>query len=109
MTKKLNSSAALAARGFASRLPVLLGLAVLLSGCANHTVNRSFDQLSQSVDRLALAVAPLDAPRDCGGTPPMSLNLDVRFNGSCPKEVVPVENGCVNQSSKNESGGIFKI
>ncbi len=81
-----------------------LGLLLLIfatTGCASKTVDRSFDDLSAAVDRLARTVAPPDEPRDCNGTPPNSLTLYVRFNGSCPKEIVPADNGCVDQKSKN--------
>jgi hypothetical protein len=82
-----------------------IGLAVALiltTGCASRSLDKSFDQLSASIDRFTQTVSVPDRPRDCGmpGRPSL-LMLHVRFNGSCPDKVVPVENGCVDQNSRN--------
>ncbi len=74
---------------------------ILLTGCASRTIDKSFDQLISSLDQITLAVAPPDRPKNCGGGPREPLVLYVRFNGACPKEVVPKENGCENGKSRN--------
>lgn len=94
----------LAALKGSQRPGMFIGLLILIfatTGCASRTVDGSFHDLSAALDRLTRTISPPDAPRDCGASPPNSLTLNVRFNGACPKEIVPAENGCVDRKSKN--------